>query len=247
MMAKNHRKKLKVENAYFQEKSFVNLTKLRFTGASIRPEDRFAPGEHKIDSYIYAETGMLFCSLQGKVRRLRNATLIYSNDDVNESVKNISDFCNSLVFKKLHQKSRSGMTVFDSKCDLCYTSKSTRRIKNFLVCIDGAKKGYDLFIIQTLQSPLGKYTSSFSIDENGNVTKYDMSIPTTFTKRGDTGITNRIVMLDDLDSMMKPFFVNGVRTIPSNETESFKSFISSFKASYEFWQTNLSENGKIYV
>lgn len=100
----------------------------------------------------------------------------------------------------------------------------------------------DLFILQTLQSPLGKYTSSFSIDENRNVTKYNMSIPATFTKKNDTGITNRIVMLDDLDSMMKPFFVNGVEVMPSNETEAFKSFISSFKASYEFRQTNLSAN-----
>lgn len=242
MMANNNKKKLKVRDAYFQEKSLGDLTRLRFTGASIRPEDRLVPGEHEIDSYIYAETGMLFCSLQGKVRRLRNATLVYSNDDVKESVKNVNDFCNSLVFEKLHQKSRSGITVFNSKCDLCYTSKSTRRIKNFLICIDGAKKGYDLFILQTLQSPLGKYTSSFSIDENRNVTKYNMSIPATFTKKNDTGITNRIVMLDDLDSMMKPFFVNGVEVMPSNETEAFKSFISSFKASYEFRQTNLSAN-----
>ena len=103
-MANNNKKKLKVRDAYFQEKSLGDLTRLRFTGASIRPEDRLVPGEHEIDSYIYAETGMLFCSLQGKVRRLRNATLVYSNDDVNESVKNVNDFCNSLVFEKITSK-----------------------------------------------------------------------------------------------------------------------------------------------
>ncbi len=92
---------------------------------------------------------------------LKVDTLIYSNDDIGESVNNIKDFCNSLRYERLHQKIRSGLTIFKSQCNLYYTSTSNKRIKNFLVRVDGAKKGYDLFILQTLQSPLGKYSSFF--------------------------------------------------------------------------------------
>lgn len=238
-MANSKQKKLKVEEAYFQEKSLGDLTRLRFEGSPVRPEDRLVFGEHKKESYIYAETGMLSCALSGKIRKLKNVTLIYSNDDVYDSINsvtNVRNFCNSLSYEKLHRKSRNGLPIFNSKCDLCYVSGSKSRIKNFLICIDGAKKGYDLFVLQTFQSPLGNYFTSFSIDENKDIISYKMSIPTRMTKKRDSGITNRVVMLDNLNAMMKPFFVNGIKVTPGDETEAFKSFISSFKSVYELWK-----------
>lgn len=239
-MMDNNANKLKVTDAFFKEKNIGDVTKLRFDGETIRPEDRLIVGQHKSIFYIYAETGFLFFTLQGKIKRLHNVTLIYSNDDLIENVENIKDFCESLNYERLHQKSRNGMPVFRSKCNLCYTSKSTKRIKNFLVCVDGAKKGYDFFVLQTLQSPLGKYSSSFVIDENQNITSSQMSIPAELTKKRDFGITDRIVKIDSLDKMMYPFFINGKKVMPGDETEAFKSFINSFKEAYELQQVKLN-------
>ncbi len=49
-------------------------------------------------------------------------------------------------------------------------------------------------------------------------------------------------MLNDLDSMMKPFFVNKEKIQPGDETEAFKSFISSFKSAYEFKQIKIDKS-----
>lgn len=242
MVNNTTKKKFKVEEAYFYEKNLGDVTKLKLFGGVVKPEDRLVVGEHKQEKFIYAETGLLQFSLQKNIRKLQNVTLIYSNDDVNESVKNIEDFCNSLVSEKLHQKSRSGKPMFRSKCDLYYTSKDQLRIKNFLICINGGKKGYDQFVLQTLQSPLGKYTSSFTIDDDRNLTKFEIVAPITVTKKRDFGITSRIVKLDDLDSMMVPFHVNNREVMPGEETEAFKLFIDSFRSAYELNGINIEVN-----
>lgn len=103
------------------------------------------------------------------------------------------------------------------------------------------KKDYDLFVLQTLQSPLGIYTSTFSIDNNKNVTSSKITISTTLTKKKDSGITSRVVKLNELDNMMLPFIINNERVTPGKETETFKSFINSFRAAYELRETEITK------
>lgn len=236
-------KKLKVQEAYFQEKNLRNKIHMELPWKIINPEDslidNLTVGEHKQEHYIYAETGNLLFSLQKNVRKLQNVTLIYSNDDINESVHNIEEFCHSLTSEKLNQKSCGGMPTFRSKCELFYISNSSMRIKNSLICVNGGKKGYDLFILQTVQSPLGKYTDSFTIDDNREVKDIHLVTPTTLIKKRDFGITSRIILLNDLNSMMNPFFVNNKKITPGEETEAFKLFINSFKSAYELKTVNL--------
>lgn len=247
MMDRNEKKKIGVENAYFQEKNirFGEKMMLELQGAEIKPKDRIVPGKHIEENYVYAETGLLIFSLKNNIKRLNGVTLIYSNDDKRESIDSISEFCNSLKYERLHQKSRSENPVFKSKCDICYISHSKQRIKNFLVCVDGAKKGYDLFVLQILQSPLGKYSSEFSIDNSGSVTEYSIEIPRVFTKIRDIGITSRIIKLNQLEKMMEPFIINNREFMPGVETKFFKLFIDSFKAAYDLRKVNIkkSDNG----
>lgn len=223
----------KVQEAYFQEKNLGDNLNIELPWKMLNPENDLTVGEHKQEYYIYAETGNLLFSLQKNIKKLQNVTIIYSNDDITESVHNVEDFCHSLSSEKLNQKSRKGMPTFRSKCELFYTSNSSTRIKNSLICVNGGKKGYDLFILQTIQSPLGKYTTSFTIDDNRKPIDVRLEAPLTLIKKRDFGITSRIVLLNDLGSMMKPFFVNDRKIIPGEETEAFKLFIDSFKSAYE--------------
>lgn len=231
-------RELKVQEAYFQEKNLGDNLNIELPWKMLNLEDCLTVGEHKQEYYIYAETGNLLFSLQKNIKKLQNVTMIYSNDDITESVNNVEGFCHSLTSEKLNQKSRKGMPTFRSKCELFYTSSSSTRIKNSLICVNGGKKGYDLFILQTIQSPLGKYTTSFTIDNNRKPIDVRLEAPLTLIKKRDFGITSRIVLLNDLSSMMSPFFVNNKKVIPGEETEAFKLFIDSFKSAYELRAIN---------
>lgn len=243
MMDKGN-KRIDVEDAYFQEKNvkFDEKMMVVLKGTKILPKDRMIPGKHIEENYVYAEKGLVTFSLKDNIKRLNGVTLIYSDDDKIESVDNIKEFCNSLKYERLHSKSRKGNPVFKSKCDICYVSNSRNKIKNFLVCVDGAKKGYDLFVLQTLQSPLGKYSSEFSIDENKNIIGYKIAAPITYTKVKDIGITNRVIKLDQLEKMMDPFIVNGREFFPGIETKAFKLFIDSFKSAYELRKVKIEDS-----
>ncbi|MDE1507738.1 hypothetical protein [Ligilactobacillus salivarius] len=232
---------LKVQEAYFKEKNFGNKINLALPWELVNHEYSSIVGEHKQEHYIYAETGDLLFSLKKNIKKLQNVTLIYSNDDINESVHNIKEFCHSLTSEKLNPKSRKGMPRFRSKCELFYISKNSVRIKNSLICVNGGKKGYDLFVLQTIQSPLGKYTTSFTIDDSRKTKDIRLEAPLTLIKKRDFGITSRIVLLNDLSSMMNPFFVNNRKVIPGEETEAFKLFIDSFKSAYELRAIKLGE------
>ena len=78
MMDRNEKKKIGVENAYFQEKNirFGEKMMLELQGAEIKPKDRIVPGKHIEENYVYAETGLLIFSLKNNIKRLNGVTLI---------------------------------------------------------------------------------------------------------------------------------------------------------------------------
>lgn len=238
------KKKLHVEDAYFQEKRLrIGETLELKLRAHIPPLNSRIPGEFVRDRYIYSEVGQLFFSLENNIRRLKSVTLIYSDDDTVESVDDINAFCRSLKCEKLHQKSRKGSLRFKLNCDLYFISADMRKIKNYLVFVDGAKKGYDLFVLQTFQTPLGKYRENYSIGNNKKITDYNIQTPVKFETKKHK-IANRIIKLNELDKMLEPFTVNNYKIEPGEETESFKSFIESFRSAYNLRVVDINPSKK---
>ncbi|MGZ9850988.1 hypothetical protein [Limosilactobacillus ingluviei] len=233
-----------VEDAYFQEKRLrIGETLTLKLSAHIPPFNSRTPGEFVRDNYIYSEVGQLFFSLENNIRRLKSVTLIYSDDDTVESVDDINAFCRSLKCEKLHQKSRKGSLRFKLNCDLYFISADMRKIKNYLVFVDGAKKGYDLFVLQTFQTPLGKYRENYSIGNNKKITDYNIQTPVKFETKKHK-IANRIIKLNELDKMLEPFTVNNYKIEPGEETESFKSFIESFRSAYNLRVVDINPSKK---
>lgn len=222
-------RELKIADAYFREK-YVDRKTLKISSTPITPEVRKVVGRHIVKGYIYAETGSLFFSLRSKLKNIRGVQLIFSNDDLSENVNNIKALKNNLAYEKLRKKSRRGEVEFKTECELMYVSNNDLRIKNFLIFVDAGKYGYDMFVLQTVQSPIASYAHKFDINQNGDVTSYKTEL-SLVSKRNFT-IKHRVVLLNNLDKIMDPFIVSNIKINPGIETLEFKNFIEKYNSAY---------------
>lgn len=226
----NQPSKIKISDAYFKERYVSESMKLQLKGETITPEDRKVQGKHVTTShYLYAELGSLLFSIEGKFRRIRGVSLIHSSDDSEETVDDYENIKRELQFEKLQKSSRSGDVKFKSNCQLTYSSYSNFRIKNFLVCVDAGKKGFDVFVLQTLQSPIGKYHTEFVVGEEGDIVSLQTQCQFLEKK---FRVKHRIVLLNKLEEMVNPFMIANEKVYPGNSTKEFMEFVKNFISAY---------------
>lgn len=164
-------------------------------------------GNHTFPYFAFSEIGNLqFTTNQNT--KLKNVKLIYSIDDQLENTDNIENLTNILKFEKLNQKSRKNEKIFRSDCPLVFSSENKFRIKNFLVCVDAGKKGYDCFVIQTFQAALFEYFVTCEINSNLEFENFGIIFPADSLKNRFK-MQHRIIRLDNLDSLVDDFIIDG--------------------------------------
>lgn len=224
-------KELKVENAAFVEKNIDEKTLMKISSKKeqISPKDREKVGKHINEYYCYAELGELIYSISSKYKKIKNVSIMYANDDFLDEPQNLNDLKNDLNFDKLHKKSKKGKPVFKTNCELYYFSKSKYCIKNFLVLVNGGKKGFDLFILQTFQDALAKWKTIYDVDDEKNITSFKLQFtPQRFKNR--KGLKNRVVTLNKLEEMKNPFIIDGEQISVGQGTKLFYEFVKDFNA-----------------
>lgn len=135
--------------------------------------------------------------------------------------------------EKLRKKTKKGDVCFQSDCQLIYNSSSEKRIKNFLVFVDGGKKGYDLFVVQTVQTPVFEGVTKYEVNEAHKLTNLSMEIRP-WNKLDKHKMTSRVVLLNNLEEMLKPISHPSGSIEVGNETKLFKEFVEQFNSAYNF-------------
>ncbi|AUP35912.1 hypothetical protein SaSA374_0199 [Streptococcus agalactiae] len=220
-------KNLKIRDAYLKERNVTEKMSIPLK-SGIKADDFKGPGFRKKPAkYAYAELASIVFSVSSKFKNIRSVNLIHSSSDMNEEVDDLASLIKNLSFDKLHKGSTNKDIVFNSNCQLVYCSTSNVRIKNFLVNVDTKKYGSDIFVIQTLQSPIIEYHEEFDIDGKGSLTSF--KIVAQFVNR-KFRMKRRIVMINELDKMMEPFILGDTTIQPGLETKAFKNFVEAFNS-----------------
>ena len=189
-------------------------------------------GNHTFPYFAFSEIGNLqFTTNQNT--KLKNVKLIYSIDDQLENTDNIENLTNILKFEKLKKKSKKNEKIFRSDCPLVFSSENKFRIKNFLVCVDAGKKGYDCFVIQTFQAALFEYFVSCKINSNLECENFGVIFPVEPLKNRFK-MQHRIIRLNNLDSLVDDFIIDGNFYKTGIHTLHFKNFVKFFYDAYNF-------------
>lgn len=228
-----HTQNIKITDAYFREK---NVQKEKYTqfyrSKKITSDDRKIVGEFESPvTYMYAGLGTILFSIN--IKKIRGAKLIYSRDDEYEQLDDVLSLAKSLKVEKLRKKTKKGDVCFQSDCQLIYNSSSEKKIKNFLVFIDGGKKGYDLFVVQTVQTPVAEGVTKYEINEAHEIANFSIEI-TSRNKLDKFKMTSRVVLLNDLEKMLEPISHSSGSIEVGNETKLFKEFVEQFSSAYNF-------------
>ena len=228
-----HTQNIKITDAYFREK---NVQKEKYTqfyrSKKITSDDRKIVGEFESPvTYMYAGLGTILFS--SNIKKIRGAKLIYSRDDEYEQLDDVLSLAKSLEVEKLRKKTKKGAVCFQSDCQLIYNSSSEKRIKNFLVFIDGGGKGYDLFVVQTVQTPVAEGVTKYEINEAHEIANFSIKV-TPRNKLDKFKMTSRVVLLNDLEKMLEPISHSSGSIEVGNETKLFKEFVEQFNSAYNF-------------
>lgn len=228
-----HTQNIKITDAYFREK---NVQKEKYTqfyrSKKITSDDRKIVGEFESPvTYMYAGLGTILFS--SNIKKIRGAKLIYSRDDEYEQLDDVLSLAKSLEVEKLRKKTKKGDVCFQSDCQLIYNSSSEKRIKNFLVFIDGGGKGYDLFVVQTVQTPVAEGVTKYEINEAHEIANFSIKV-TPRNKLDKFKMTSRVVLLNDLEKMLEPISHSSGSIEVGNETKLFKEFVEQFNSAYNF-------------
>ena len=228
-----HTQNIKITDAYFREK---NVQKEKYTqfyrSKKITSDDRKIVGEFESPvTYMYAGLGTILFS--SNIKKIRGAKLIYSRDEEYEQLDDVLSLAKSLEVEKLRKKTKKGDVCFKSDCQLIYNSSSEKRIKNFLVFIDGGGKGYDLFVVQTVQTPVAEGVTKYEINEAHEIANFSIKV-TPRNKLDKFKMTSRVVLLNDLEKMLEPISHSSGSIEVGNETKLFKEFVEQFNSAYNF-------------
>lgn len=200
----------------------------------LRNYSSLSKGSHTFPYFAFSEIGNLQFTINQNTK-LKSVKLIYSIDDQLENTDDIENLTNILKFEKLNQKSRKNEKIFRSDCPLVFSSENKFRIKNFLVCVDAGKKGYDCFVIQTFQAALFEYFVTCKINSNSEFENFGIIFPAdSLTNRFK--MQHRIIRLDNLDSLVDDFIIDGNSYKTGIHTLHFKNFVKFFYDAYNFQQ-----------
>lgn len=228
-----HTQNIKITDAYFREKNAQKEKYYQFyRSKKITSDDRKFVGKFVSPvTYMYAGLGTILFS--SNIKKIRGAKLIYSRDDEYEQIDDVLSLAKSLEVEKLRKKTKKGDVCFQSDCQLIYNSSSEKRIKNFLVFVDGGKKGYDLFVVQTVQTPVFEGVTKYEVNEAHKLTNLSMEIRP-WNKLDKHKMTSRVVLLNNLEEMLKPISHPSGSIEVGNETKLFKEFVEQFNSAYNF-------------
>lgn len=223
---------LKVSSAEFEEKHISGL----FTVKSHEGIIQRIPGDHKSKYYGYIEFGKLRYAVPSKYRKIRNVSIIYSTDDFWNEPDDLEHLKKNIEQERLSKKTRnphnhSKELIFETNLDTYFYSRKEYCIKNFLILVDGGKKGYDMFVLQTFQDALFSWEDKYSIDDEGKITSYKMIMKPQRIKRRK-GLKQRVCHLNELDEMAKPFEIDGKHIFVGKGTLLFKDYIQDFNDKY---------------
>lgn len=200
----------------------------------LRNYSSLSKGNHTFPYFAFSEIGNLQFTINQNTK-LKSVKLIYSIDDQLEKIDNIENLTNVLKFEKLKQKSRKNEKIFHSDCPLVFSSENKFRFKNFLVCVDAGKKGYDCFIIQTFQAALFEYFVLCEINSNLEFENFKIIFPA-YSLKNRFKMQHRIIRLDNLDSLVDDFIIDGNSYKTGVHTLHFKNFVKFFYDAYNFQQ-----------
>lgn len=184
-----------------------------------------------VTGFAFSELKQLTVESSSKVRSIAQ---YYSQNDNFENRNRMEGLKNEVFFEKYKEKKRNNKVFYKSQLPLIYCSNDKYRIKNILICVDGGRAGFDLFVLQILQSARYEYTYA---DQKVQKSKY-IALTHKNTEYFET--QSRIVRLDQLENMMENFYIpelNLYKT-PAVETKYFMEFINAFNRAYYFGNTD---------